>query len=140
VPGDLGLGAYAAMLLFGIGVLVSTIVYDLYFLNIAIEGSPLTFGAYFKGKARQHVLGVAGGAICAAGLLAALLAYGVPAAADVSPMLKVILPLLSVALAFFFGASTWKELASAARAKTSVIAGISLFVGSLILLAFGFTR
>jgi glucose uptake protein len=141
VPGDLGLGAYAAMLLFGVGVLVSTLVYNFYFLNISIEGSPLTFGAYFKGGLRQHLLGFIGGVLCAGGILAALLAAGAPAAADVPPILNVVFPLVSVPLAFFFGAAVWKEFAGArSNVKTSLIAGIALFACSLGLLAFGFAH
>jgi glucose uptake protein len=141
VPGDLGLGAYAAMLLFGLGVLASTLVYNFYFLNISIEGSPLTFGAYFKGSLRQHLLGFIGGVLCAAGLLAALLAAGAPPALDVPPVLNVIFPLVSVFIAFFFGAAVWKELAGAKpQVKTFLIAGIALFACSLGLLAFGFAH
>jgi glucose uptake protein len=128
------------MLLFGIGVLVSTIVYNFYFLNITIEGAPLTFAAYFKGKAGQHFMGFGGGALCLGGLLAAILAITSPAATDVKGILRMLLPLLSVPLAVFFGVAVWKELAIPGNAKLWVIAGICLFTGGLVLLAFGLTH
>lgn len=141
IPGDLGLGAYAGMVLFGLGVLVSTIVYNFYFLNITIDGSPLSFGAYFKGNASQHFLGFGGGALCAGGLLGAALAAGVPAAADVPQFEVVLFPLASVLLTFLFGVTVWKEQVGApASARMSLSTGVLLLAISLGLLAFGLTR
>lgn len=140
IPGDLGLGPYAGMLLFGVGVLGSTIVYNFYFLNITIEGAPLTFGAYFKGNVGQHFLGFAGGAICLGGFLAAALANAAPATADVPGILNVLIPLLSVPLAFFFGVAIWKEFAIPAKSKMPLVAGICLFTCGLVLLAIGLMR
>lgn len=140
VPGDLGLGAYAAMLLFGVGVLVSTIVYNFYFLNITIDGSQLSFGSYFRGNLQQHLLGFAGGALCLGGLLAAALGSEAPASAEIPGVLDFLLPLLSVPLAFFFGVAVWKELAVPARAKMSLIVGICLFLCALGVFAVGFTH
>jgi glucose uptake protein len=140
VPGDFGLGPYAGMLLFSVGVLGSTIVYDFYFLNITIEGAPLTFGAYFKGRPGQHFLGFSGGALCLGGLLAAMLAMTAPVTAGVPGILRLLLPLLSVPLAVLFGIAMWKELAMPPKARMALVAGVCLFTGGLVLLALGLTR
>lgn len=140
MPGDLGLGPYGGMLLFGIGVLISTIVYDFYFLNITIDGSPLTFGAYLRGNLSQHLLGFAAGVLCVGGLLAAALAIAAPATADVSLFLQLFLPLLSVPLAFAFGITVWKEFATHSNLRVPALVGICLFTCSLAVLAFGISR
>lgn len=139
IPGDFGLGPYAGVLLFAIGVLLSTIMFNFYFLNIAIEGGPLTFGAYFKGKPRQHLLGFAGGALWAAGTLCAALVDFTPQKNGLPPSLGLILPFASVLLVVLWGAFGWKEFASApAGAKTSIAVTAVLFAAGLVLVSFGF--
>src|SRR5580704_14212508 len=44
-----GLGPYAVAFLFSLGVFFSTFVYNLYFLNLPVQGPPLSMFAYFKG-------------------------------------------------------------------------------------------
>jgi glucose uptake protein len=140
LPGDLGLGAYAGMLLFGVGVLGSTFVYDFYFLNITIEGGSLTFAAYFRGKLGQHLAGLSGGALCMGGLLAAALAIGSPAAIDVAQSTRILLPLLSVPLAFLFGITVWRELSPPAAARVANVLALLFFLGGLGLFVLGVTR
>ena len=77
--GDLGLGAYAGLLMFTVGIVISTAIFGLFFLNIAIEGSRLTLAAYLKGTVRQHLFGLFGGALWSAGTLTWLLAQSTPA-------------------------------------------------------------
>ncbi|MGH9581871.1 MAG: hypothetical protein ACRD4O_02905, partial [Bryobacteraceae bacterium] len=101
--GELGLGPYAAILMFAIGIIVSTIIFNFYFLNISIEGAPVGFGAYFRGKPSQHFLGFASGAMLVFGLLAALLSTSVPRAAGVNPALTIAIPGASVILAVLWG-------------------------------------
>lgn len=139
MPGEFGLGPYAAMLLFGVGVLGSTIVYNFYFLNMTIEGAPLTFGSYFDGNLTQHLLGIFGGVVCAGGLLAASIAINSAGAVDMPLLLQILIPVLSVVLAFLSGAAFWKEMRVPAGSKTALFAGLALFLCSLGLFAFGFT-
>ena len=47
-----GLGPYAVAFLFALGVFFSTFIYNLYFLNLPVEGQPLSMLAYFKGTLR----------------------------------------------------------------------------------------
>jgi glucose uptake protein len=139
MPGDFGLGPYAAMLLFGVGVVISTVVYNFYFLNITVEGAPLTFSAYFNGNARQHVLGILGGGLCTVGLLAASAAVASSTAAGVSLLLQILLPLLSVVLAWVAGATKWKELSISPAGRSALLAGFLCFAVSIGVFAYGFT-
>jgi glucose uptake protein len=141
MAGDFGLGPYAGVLLFCLGVLLSTIIFDFYFLNIAIDAEPLSFGAYLRGKPRQHFLGFAGGAIWALGLLAASLAIAVYKQVGVSPALAFILPLASVLLVVFSGSVVWNEFPStSASAKLSLGLTAAFLAGGLILIGIGITR
>jgi glucose uptake protein len=134
--GDFGVGPYAGLLLFSLGLLVSTVIFNFYFLNIAIEGGPLTLGAYTRGHARQHFWGLAGGALWAVGALAAALARSVGPQIALNPVPGVLLPLASVLLVMFCGALAWKEFGGApANSKVCFVVMACLFGCALFLAA-----
>ena len=138
MAGDFGLGPYAGVLLFAVGVLASTIVFNFYFLNIAIDGGALTFGAYFRGNARQHLLGMSAGALWAIGALCAALGAVVPDATGLSPALRVALPFFAGLLAVVWGLAAWKEFrGAAANARASIALTTVFFAAGLALAAIG---
>ncbi len=139
IPGELGLGPYAGMLLFALGVLGSAIIYDFFFLNIGVDGPPLNFAGYVQGKLIHHLLALVGGTVCFIGLLAAILAVGSPRTVGVPPSLYILLPLLSVPLTVLFGLFIWKEMSAGPGLKNGVLIGLVFFLCSLALFAFGFT-
>src|ERR1700686_3411797 len=49
-PDDAGLGPYAVAFLFAVGVFLSTFIFNLYFLNLPVQGSALSMFDYFKGS------------------------------------------------------------------------------------------
>jgi glucose uptake protein len=134
--GEFNIGPYAGVLLLCVGMLISTIIFSFYFMNIAISGEPIAPGAYFQGTPKQHFIGFLGGAVWALGILAALLASS--AAAQVGlPFLTLILPLESVLLVIVCGLLWWKEFATRAKtARIPLVGTVLLFAGAL--LAFGF--
>jgi glucose uptake protein len=140
LTGDLSVGPYAGMLLFSIGILVSTVMFSFYFLNIAIEGGPLGFSAYFRGNLQQHLLGFGGGALWAGGTLAASLANSASRQLDLDPSLSLILPVASVLLVMLWGTVRWKEFTAAPRnARVALALTAIFFTGSLILVGIGIT-
>ena len=141
MAGEFGVGPYAGMLLFSIGVFMSTIMFNFYFLNIAIEGEPLSFGAYFKGNAPQHFVGFGGGALWAGGMLAASLAISAPEQAGLNRALAFILPIASVLLVVLWGSIRWKEFAApSSNGQLSLGLSAVFFACSLILLGIGMVR
>ena len=46
--GELGLGPYAAGFIFAFGVFFSTFVYEIFFMNLPVEGEPVEFGEYLQ--------------------------------------------------------------------------------------------
>jgi len=71
---ELGLRPYSVAFLFGVGVLCSTPVFVLLFMNVPVKGKPLPLTAYLKGSVLQHLYGLAGGAIWGLGMVAFLAA------------------------------------------------------------------
>jgi glucose uptake protein len=116
-------------------------VFSVVFFNIALEGPRLTVRSYFVGQPRQHLSGVAGGALWAAGILAAFLAEAAAAQISWQENLVSILPLASVLLAVLWGVLIWKEFAAAPRkAQLSVMGTAVLLVGGFLLLGLAHVR
>jgi len=76
--GDLGLGPYAAGALFAFGVFASSFVYDIFMMNLPIEGEAVEFMAYVDGKLKQHLSGAISGMVWYSGVLLAWISASVP--------------------------------------------------------------
>ena len=72
-PLEFGLGPYSLMFVFMAGVFSSTLVYTIFFANLPVEGEPIGFADYFKGRPKTHLLGLVGGIVWSSGMLATLL-------------------------------------------------------------------
>lgn len=135
--GDLGLGPYAGVLLFCIGLAASAVFLNLFFMNIGIEGGRVTFGSYRAGSFKQHAFGFAGGVIWAAGFLASLLAQSAPNLEAPERSTLTLFIQGAVLLNVIWGLLAWKELSAAPKnAMTWLIAGFVCFAGATALLAF----
>lgn len=72
---DDGVGPYSLLFLFAIGIMVSTFVFNLFFMNLPVEGDPLEIGEYFKAAIKNHLLGFLAGAVWGAGALATFVVH-----------------------------------------------------------------
>lgn len=119
--GDLGLGAYAGTVMFTVGLVIATVLFNIFFMNMGLVGGRVTLPAFRQAKMRQHVLGVVAGMVWAGGLLTALLSH-VPSLPSWSIWLREGWVLLAVA----WGLLIWKELATAPK-----LTRVGLSIGSL---------
>lgn len=134
---EFGVGPYAGVLLFCIGLFISMVIFHFFFLNMAIGGSRVRFADYFRGKGTKHLLGIAGGAIFTLGLLAAALVSASASIPSLNPGLTLILPLASALLAIVWGIAAWKEFAASTRGGKPALAGAAvLFAGGLVVIGF----
>ncbi len=68
-----GLGPYAIGFVFAVGVFTSTFVFNLFFMNLPVEGEPVEMLEYFRnGNVKKHMLGVVGGVIWFSGTIGEL--------------------------------------------------------------------
>jgi glucose uptake protein len=107
--GENGLGPYSIGFIFSIGVLFSTFVFNLFFMNLPVQGEPVDIGEYFNAKAGRHVLGALGGIVWYIGMIASLVASRVEGAAHVSTSLSYGLGQSGMVIAALCGLYFWRE-------------------------------
>jgi len=111
--GENGLGPYSLGIIFCIGILISTPILNLFFMNLPIHGEPLEITAYFTGKAKSHWLGMAGGALFYIGLVSMLVVARAEGRNIISPVSARALVLAAVAVGAMWGLLRWKEFPGA---------------------------
>ena len=111
--GDLGLGPYAAAFCFALGVLVTTPVFNVFFMNLPVEGDPVGFRDYLAGTGRQHALGVLGGVIWGVGTISNFVAASAPNSVNVGPAISYAIGQGATLVSTLWGLLVWKEFAGA---------------------------
>jgi glucose uptake protein len=111
--GENGLGPYSIGFIFAFGVLFSTFVFNLFFMNLPVQGSPIEIREYFKAKGERHLFGVAGGIIWYVGMIASLVVSRVEGKARVSAPVTYMLEQGGILIAALCGIFLWKEYADA---------------------------
>jgi glucose uptake protein len=107
---EIGLGPYSLGFVFAAGIIVSTFVYNLFFMNLPIHGKPIELAEYFKAKARTHLLGILGGMIWFAGAVCTFVVERVAPITATPPWMIFALTQGSLVVAMILGLVYWKEL------------------------------
>jgi len=129
---ELGLGPYSIGALFAGGVFLSTFVFNLFFMNLPVEGEPLDVSEYVKGTPGQHLLGLAGGAIWCTGGIAAFVAASSPDQVHVGPAISYAMGQGSTLISALWGILVWKEFKGAdLRVTMLLVLMLALFACGL---------
>jgi glucose uptake protein len=127
--GELGLGPYAAALIFTCGIFVSTMVYNMILMNLPLQGEPLEVVEYFHGSAKNHLLGLTGGIVWCTGMIAYFVATSAPPEANIGPAMS-LAALQGVALiSALWGMLAWKEFSGANSKVRGLLALMLLLFG-----------
>jgi glucose uptake protein len=122
--------------MFAVGVLVTTPVYNLFFMNLPVEGSPVSFRDYFSGTAKMHLLGLAGGVIWMAGTVANFVAASAPEKVNVGPAVSYAIGQGATLVSALWGLLVWKEFAGAeGKVRIYIMLMLAFFVGGLALVS-----
>jgi glucose uptake protein len=133
---EMGLGAYAAAFCFSVGVLVSTPFFNLVFMNVPVQGEPVSFRDYFAGTLKQHGLGILGGVIWSVGLVSNLAAASAPPRINLGPAISYALGQGATLISTLWGLLVWREFAGAsAGVKVRLAVMLALFIGGLALVS-----
>jgi glucose uptake protein len=128
-PGGVEMGPYAIGFVFAVGLFASTFVFNLFFMNLPVEGEPLEIREYFKGSLKYHLIGVVGGVIWATGTLANFVAASAPQEVQVGPAISYALGQGATMVSALWGLLVWKEFQGAEeKAKVLITVMLILFV------------
>jgi glucose uptake protein len=134
---EIGLGPYAQAVFAAIGVFFSTIVFNLYFINLPIEGAPVELGDYLKGSFLHHVLGFLGGAMWLAGSLTHWITSSVPSEIGIGAARGSAFVHGAFVLAMLWGLLVWREFRGAGGAANLYMAvGLLLTIAAAAMVSF----
>ncbi|HET8550037.1 MAG TPA: GRP family sugar transporter [Bryobacteraceae bacterium] len=133
---DIGLGPYAVAVFFALGVVLSTPVFNIYFMNLPVQGEPLGISEYFRGSRRSHLLGLLGGIVWCVGAITNFLAASAPRTVQVGPAVSYAMGQGATLISVLWGLLVWKEFRGAnRRVRALLTAMLVLFVVGLSLVA-----
>jgi len=134
--GDIGLGPYAIAAVFSVGVLLSTFVFNVFLMNLPVEGEPLEMLDVLKSTPKQHLLGLAGGALWCTGMVTNLTAAGAPTEVRLGTVAGYFLAQAFPIVAALWGILLWKEIKGAdLRVKTLAALMLVFFACGLLVIA-----
>ena len=134
--GDFALGPYAVGFVFAVGVFLSTFVFNLYFMNLPVQGPRVLFSQYFRGTVKQHLLGLLGGAIWCIGGVANFVAASAPPEVNVGPAVSYALGQGATLVSALWGLLYWKEFSNPSpKVKQLLMLMLGLFVVGLALVS-----
>ncbi len=108
VPEAGRLTPYTALVFFSIGIVVSSSIFNSIQMKWPFAGLPVSFTDYFKGKAKDHLVGILGGAIWSIGMSLNIIASG-----KAGPAISYGLGQGATVVAAIWGIYVWKEFAKA---------------------------
>jgi glucose uptake protein len=134
--GDNGVAPYGIALLFGAGVLFSSLLYIPFFMTFPVSGAPIELRQYARGTPRQHLLGLAGGIIWMIGAITNFVAASAPVTVQVGPAVSYALGQGATLVSALWGLLVWKEFAGANdRVKMLLVVMLVLFVSGLTMIS-----
>jgi glucose uptake protein len=115
--GEIEMGPYPIALLFGVAVFATTIFYNIYFMNLPVQGEPLSLFDYLRVSLRQHLAGIEGGLIAGAGIVCCLVAAGVPADSGFRPEAAYTMAMGASLIGMLWALLYRKEFAASSRLR-----------------------
>lgn len=122
---------YTALVLFAIGIVLSSLLFNTIQMRRPFTGTPVSFTDYFKGITRDHLIGLLGGLIWCLGMALNIIASG-----KAGPAISYGLGQGATVVAAVWGIYVWKEFAKAPKGTRSMlnlmlvlyVAGLSLII------------
>ena len=127
VPEESGkITSYTAVVIFSIGAIISTFIFNPFFMRRPIQGEPVSMKDYFRGTGKAHLFGLLGGAIWCLGNSVSFMAVGAA-----SPAISYGLSNSAPVVAALWGIFVWKEFrdAPAGTSKWLVFMFVCYIVG-----------
>jgi glucose uptake protein len=101
---------YSALMIFAVGVVASSFVFNSIQMKYPFVGNPVSISDYFNGKRKDHLVGILGGAIWSIGMSLSIIASG-----KAGPAISYGLGQGATVVAAIWGIYVWKEFAKAPK-------------------------
>ncbi len=133
VPDSGLLTPYTALVLFGLGLFLSSFIFNVAVMKWPFTGKPVPMGDYFtKGNTRLHLVGILGGAIWGVGM-----SFNIIASGTASPAVAYGLGQGATMIAALWGVFIWREFKEAPRDTNKLLAVMfALFIVGLGLIVY----
>ncbi len=115
-PLDGKLSPYTAVFIFSLGILVSNLLFNSVLMKVPLEGAPVKFADYFKGKRRDHLMGLLGGIIWCLGM-----SFSILATDKAGPAISYGLGQGATVIAAIWGIYVWREFKEAPEGVNTVL-------------------
>jgi glucose uptake protein len=125
--GDNGLGPYSVILVAAVGLVAATVVFNLFLMNLPIQGDPVDIAQYLRAKSRTHALGILGGLLWGAGSIALTVAGRAEGAAALNPAILYATEQAGVIVATLWGIYRWNEF-EGADTKVRFLSNVTLIL------------
>ncbi|MCZ2481427.1 multidrug DMT transporter permease [Aquirufa nivalisilvae] len=127
------LSPYTALVLFSLGVLLSSFLFNTWQMKKPFSGNAVSFGDYFQGTFQDHIMGILGGGIWFIGMALSILA-----SEKAGPAVSYGLGQGATVVAAIWGIFIWKEFDKAKSSTKSMlnwmlflyIVGLALLIGA----------
>lgn len=130
VPESGKMTPYSALVIFAIGVFISSLIFNTLQMKRPFIGIPVSFGSYFRGTLKDHLIGILGGAIWCIGMSLSIIASG-----KAGPAISYGLGQGATVVAAIWGIYIWKEFEKAPKGtKPMLNEMLLLYVAGLILI------
>ncbi|HWE50587.1 MAG TPA: hypothetical protein VG273_12390 [Bryobacteraceae bacterium] len=127
MAGENGLGPYSIGVMFGVGVVFSTFVFNLFFMNLPVAGQPVEIAEYFRARVSRHGTGVLGGILWYAGLICTLIVARAQGPAAVSTRISYAFEQAAIVVAALSGVFLWREF-DGAKSDARIRVGLIIFL------------
>lgn len=121
---------FTGVFFFSVGVFVSTILINPFFMRYPVQGSPVHMSEYWNGNLKTHLSGIIGGSIWMLGMVFSFMAAGAA-----NPAISYALSNAAPVVAILWGVLIWKEFKGAPRGtNTLLLAMFVLYITGLALI------
>jgi glucose uptake protein len=110
LPETGNLTPYTALVIFAVGIVISSFVFNTIQMKRPFNGAPVAFTDYFKGLTKDHLIGILGGVIWCIGMSLSIIASG-----KAGPAISYGLGQGATVVAALWGIFVWKEFDKAPK-------------------------
>ena len=123
VTGGTGtLTPFSGVFFFGVGVFVSTFIFNPFFMKYPVQGTPVKMAEYWQGNFKTHLSGIIGGFIWMLGMVVSFMAAGAA-----NPAISYALSNAAPVVAILWGVLIWNEFKGAPKGTNTLLLVMFVF-------------